>query len=125
MALAAKSLRIDSRGAVSVRVACPASEPGGCSGVLSLETLVRVGGSKRVTRPNRSRKQLIKFGKGSFQVAGGKSTGVRIRLSRKHKLLVGKLTKVEALATINARDAAGNARTTKISLTLKAAKRSR
>jgi hypothetical protein len=110
---------------VSLAISCPASEAGGCSGTVSLATLVKVRPGKGPARRNRARRRRLQLGNGAFQAAGGRSAVVRIRLSRKHRSLLARLPRFAALATIAALDAAGNARTTKLGLTVKAVKRSR
>jgi hypothetical protein len=124
MAVAGSVVKMGSGGAVRVLLSCPASEPGGCAGRLSLETLgrVRVSG---VGISRRLRKRKLKLGKSSFRVAGGRSAVVRIRVSKENQRLVRKLKKVRVLAIIVARDQAENAQTTKRRLTLRAPTRKR
>jgi hypothetical protein len=100
---------VKANGSVSLSLACPASEPGGCLGRLSLETIGGVRAGKKV-----------KLGKSSFRIAGGKSGSVRLRLSKKNRSLVKKLGKVRVIAIVAARDQVGNAATTRKKLTLKA-----
>jgi hypothetical protein len=109
MAVAGKALKVKANGSVSLSLACPASEPGGCLGRLSLETIGGVRAGKKV-----------KLGKSSFRIAGGKSGSVRLRLSKKNRSLVKKLGKVRVIAIVAARDQVGNAATTRKKLTLKA-----
>ena len=111
MAVAGRTARLKSSGAVSLPVSCPASEPGGCAGSLSLETSVQVRAGKR----------KVKLGKSAFRIGGGRNAPVKLRLSRKNRDLVKRLRKVRVLVVINARDQAGNAKTSKQTLTIKAA----
>jgi hypothetical protein len=60
----------------------------------------------------------------AFQVAGGKSVRVVVRLSKKSQRLARKSKKLVVRATIEARDVAGNTGTTNENLTLRAAGRS-
>jgi hypothetical protein len=115
-------VKLDSSGAVLVQLSCPASEPGGCAGILSLETLGAVRVRTVAGGRTRSRKQKVKLGKGSFQLAGGRNAVVKLRLSKKNQRLVRKLKNVRVLAIVAARDTAGNAQTTRKPLTLKVAK---
>jgi hypothetical protein len=109
MALAAKAVKMQTGGVVVVKLSCPASEAGGCAGSLLLET-----------RPTGKRK--VALGKSSFRIPGAKSARVKVRLSKKSQRLVRTLKKLSVYAVVNARDASGNARTTKSRLTLRAAK---
>jgi hypothetical protein len=105
-----------------VPLGCPASEQAGCEGTLLLETVVQVRASAVVARRTVRRKRTVKLGKSSFRVAGGRSAAVKVRLSKKSQQLVRRLEKLRVLATVNARDQAGNAQTTKKPLVLKAAR---
>jgi len=109
MAVAGKALKVKANGSVSLSLACPASEPGGCLGSLSLETVGGVRAGKKV-----------KLGKGSFRIAGGKSGAILLRLSKKNRSLVKKLRKVQVLVIVDARDQVGNKTTSRKKLTLKA-----
>jgi hypothetical protein len=95
---------MDGSGAVTIRLSCPASEAGGCEGTLSLDL---------------SRRRRVKLGQSSFQIAGGGNARVKVRLSKKSRRLVKRLKKIRVAATIEARDHAGNAVTTKRTLTLR------
>jgi hypothetical protein len=112
MAVTARAVKM-SRGAVPVSLSCPASEPRGCEGTIALETL----GPVRVTR---ARKRKVKFGGSSFRVAGGARANVDVHLARRNQLLLRKLGKVRALAIVRARDSAGNAKTIRAILIVKA-----
>jgi hypothetical protein len=110
MTIGGRSAKLSAGGAVSLALRCPASEPGGCSGRVALEAAVKVGDAKR----------KVKLGTGSFKIGGGKNAAVKLRLSKKHRLLVKKLRKVRVIVFINARDQFGNAKTSVKNLTLKA-----
>jgi len=125
MAIASKLLKVGSEGIVRIPLSCPSSEPGGCAGTLSLETLGRVRVTASSSR-KRTRQRKVKLGSSSFRVAGGRTTAVKVRLSRKNRRLVKKLRRVRVRAIVRARDKAGNSATTKKNLTLRAsAKRGR
>jgi hypothetical protein len=110
MTVNGRSVKLKANGSLSLSVSCPASEPGGCLGSLSLETVLQV----------RAGKKKVKLGKGSFRVAGGKSAAVKLRLSKKNRSLVKKLRKIKVLVIIDARDQVGNAKTSSKKLVLKA-----
>jgi VCBS repeat protein/FG-GAP repeat protein len=117
MAVAGKTVTMDRGGAVMLPLSCPASETVGCQGTVSLDAFLRVRSS---AGHSRSALRRVKLGRGSFRVGGGKSAAVKLRLSKKTQRLVRKLKKVRVVAVIDARDHAGNARTTKQALVLKA-----
>jgi hypothetical protein len=130
MTIGAKSARMDAKGWVLVPITCPASEPGGCEGTLSLEALVQVrAGATRegsregsvVARRARPSTRRLALGKTAFRVAGGAGLTVKLRLSRKHQRLVKTLRKLAVTGIVDAHDRTGNRRTTKKTLTLKAA----
>jgi hypothetical protein len=118
MTVAARAVKNDASGAVPVALSCPSSEPGGCTGTLLLETLEKIG-SKGGGRTRR--KKRIKLGQSSFRIAGGRTALLRVRLTASSQRLLRRLRKIRVLATIDARDETGNARTTRVVLVLKAA----
>jgi hypothetical protein len=110
MTIGGKSLKVSSSGSLSLSLACPASEPGGCSGSVALESSVKVGKAKR----------KLKLGTGSFKIGGGKNAAVKLRLSKKNRLVVKKLRKIRVQVIVKARDQVGNAKTSVTYLILKA-----
>jgi hypothetical protein len=110
MTVTGTSVKLKPNGSLSLSVSCPASEPGGCLGSLSLETVIQVRAGKR----------KVKLGKSFFRIAGGKSATVKLRLSKKNRSLVKSLRKVKALVIIDARDQVGNAATSTKKLVLRA-----
>ncbi len=121
MAIAGKTVRVDSKGRVPVRISCPAAETT-CTGKLTLKTKgkVKVSASRK-----RARKRKVTLGRKSFTIAGGKTAKVKVRLSKKNQRLLRKLRTVRVVATAVAHDQASNSQTTKKSLKLKAAKKKR
>ncbi len=113
--LSGKALRLGSSGAVPVPLSCPASERGGCQGMVSLEGSVG----------RAARRKKVKLGKASFRVAGGNHAAITVRLSKKSQRLVKRLGKLRVVAIVDARDQAGNVGTIKKTLTLKAIKTKR
>jgi hypothetical protein len=110
MTVTGTSAKLKANGSLSLSVSCPASEPGGCLGSLSVETVAQV----------RAGKKKVKLGKSSFRIAGGKSAAVKLRLAKKNRSLVKKLRKVKVLVIIEARDQVGNPKTSSKKLLLKA-----
>ncbi len=110
MNVAVKALKLTSNGVVSVPLSCPASEQGGCQGTLSLQAAVG----------RASHRRSVRLGKVSFRIAGGKTATVKVRLSKKCQRLVKKVRRLTMVAIVYASDRAGNAKTTKKTLTLTA-----
>lgn len=119
------TVRVGSNGVVPFTLSCPSSEPGGCTGKVTLKSRgkVRVSTSGADTARKRARKRKVTLGSKSFRIAGGKSAVVKVRLSKKNGRLLRKLRRIRARATVKARDTAGNARTRAKNVTLKAAKK--
>jgi hypothetical protein len=67
-----------------------------------------------------SARRKVRLGRTSFQVDGGETATVSVRLSRKHLRLVRKLKRVRVILTITARDDSGNSRSSKKTMTLRA-----
>jgi hypothetical protein len=112
-----KLARLDSRGIVAISIACPTSEPGGCSGTVTLRTVGRVpatGGARRLAP-----KRPMTLGRRSFELRGGTSGAVRVRLSPKSRRLIRKLRRLRVFVFVDAHDGAGNATTARSALTLK------
>ncbi len=108
MTIAAKLIKVGRSGNVRLGLSCPKTEPGGCGGTIRLETL---SGSK--------------LAGASFRVAGGKTGPLGMRLSTRGRKLLQRSRDLLAAATIHARDEAGNARTEKVKLVLRAPGRKR
>ncbi|KKL09760.1 hypothetical protein LCGC14_2562640, partial [marine sediment metagenome] len=119
------TVRVGSNGVVPFTLSCPSSEPGGCTGKVTLKSRgkVRVSTSGLGTARKRARKRKVTLGSKSFRIAGGKSAVVKVRLSKKNRRLLRKLRRIRARATVKASDTAGNARTRAKNVTLKAAKK--
>jgi predicted NUDIX family NTP pyrophosphohydrolase len=125
MAIVGKTVRMGAGGVVTLALSCPASEAGGCEGALALDAFVRLRASKTSAGRARSRLRRVKLGESSFRIAGGQSAKVNVRVSKRRQRLVRRLKKLRVVATITARDQAGNAQTTKKTLTLKPASTTR
>ena len=86
-----RSVRVNSRGNVPVRIWCPASEA-----YCDVHVRLRTAG--------------IALGSRSVRVAGGRMAVARVRLKRKKRRIVAKLGRVRVRALARTRDAAGNVR---------------
>ncbi|HWK26540.1 MAG TPA: Calx-beta domain-containing protein, partial [Solirubrobacter sp.] len=94
------------KGALAVPVSCPASEPGGCRGTLTLTTVVKKG-RKRVT---------VKLGKAAFTVKPGRTATVSLKVSKAglKRLRKGALKVALAAKGADGRTAAAGGRLTKV-----------
>jgi hypothetical protein len=116
--LAGTALEASLSGIVSVKVSCLAGES--CSGTVRLRTLNAVVAS--LASAAKSKGSILTLATGSFTVAGGKVTTVKLHLSAKARALLARLHVLRARATIVAHDPAGASHTTQIVVTLRVAK---
>ena len=100
--LGAKSLRANKKGAVSFTLACPASEQS-CAITLKLKS-----GNKTVASK-------------TFTVKGGNTKAVSVQLNKDARKLLNKRGSLKVSAVIKATDAAGNAKTTTKTITIRRA----
>ncbi len=117
--LASTALQVSLAGAVSVKVICP-SEESRCSGTVTLRTLGGV--SVPAARASKKKASGLTLATGSFTVAGGKVTAVKLHLSAKARVLLARSRTLRARATLVAHDPAGATHTTQAIVTLRAAK---
>jgi hypothetical protein len=103
---------MDRKGYVAVKVKCPAGEPAGCTGSLTLRTASRVRAS--------AKKRIVTLGKARLKVGAGKTATVKVKLSSRNRKLVRRLRRLKVKVTVRARDQARNARTSVKTLTLRA-----
>jgi hypothetical protein len=116
--LASTALEASLSGIVSVKVSCPAGESS-CTGTVTLRTLNAVLASLASTA--KSKRSIVTLATGSFTVAGGKVTTVKLHLSAKARALLARSHVLRARATIVAHDPAGTSHSTQTVVTLRAA----
>jgi hypothetical protein len=109
-AIASDRLRMSERGFVRVRIDCGAS-PEDCLGVVRLRLRFPADASVAALRT---------VGRSAFQIAAGDEKRVRVRLKRRARRLVRREDKVRVRVVAVVEDAAGNARTLREKLTLRA-----
>ena len=119
--LASTSLTVSPSGRVSVKVTCPAGESR-CSGTITLRTLKAVSAS---ATDHQAKKRILTLAVGSFTVAGGQVTTVKLHLSAKARKLLARAHVLRARATIVARDPPGTTHTRQTIVTLRAPKATR
>jgi hypothetical protein len=116
--LASTYLAVSKTGVLSVKLTCPMDESS-CTGTITLRTLNAF--SAGVTG-QRAGKRIVTLAVGTFTVAGGKVTTVKMHLSHKARTLLAQKHVLRARATIVAHDPASATRTTRTIVTLRAAK---
>jgi phosphodiesterase/alkaline phosphatase D-like protein len=89
-------------GTITVRVACP-EDVANCAGTLTLRTLAAVATSTH----GHSKKSILTLASGSFAIAGGRATRVKLHLSAKARALLARVHRLRAVVTIVAHDNAG------------------
>jgi phosphodiesterase/alkaline phosphatase D-like protein len=122
--LASTSLRESSSGTVNVAVRCPADESS-CTGTVTLRKLrvVRISNAT-ANRSKNSKTTVLTLCTGSFKVAGGKLTTIRLHLSSAARALLAHTRLLYARAAIFARDHAGATHTAQMPVTIRAYRRS-
>jgi hypothetical protein len=113
--LTSRTIIAGRNGTLSLRISCPAGESA-CAGTVSLQTLtaVRTAGS--------TRRRILTLASVSFRVAGGDTTTVHLRLSSFGRRLLARNRQVRLRAVIAAHDAAGLHHTTRLIVTVRAAR---
>ena len=109
-AIASDRLRMSGRGFVRVRIDCGAS-PEDCLGVVRLRLRFPADATVAALRT---------VGRAAFQIAAGDEKRVRLRLKRRARRLVRREGKVRVRVVAIVQDAAGNARTRRAKLALRA-----
>jgi hypothetical protein len=110
-----KALKLDRRRRVAVVLRGPANETAASSGSLGLRTVRRLRAS---AAPRRKR---LALGRKSFSLMPSARKVVRVKLSRKNARRVRARRRLRVVLTVTARDAAGNSRTARKTVSLRAA----
>jgi len=111
-AIASNRLRMSRRGYVRVRIDCSDS-PKDCLGVVRLRLRFPADAATAALRT---------VGRASFEIAAGDSKRVKLRLTRRARRLVRRQGRVRVRVVAVVHDAAGNERTLRKKLTLRAAR---
>ena len=96
-----RSLTMNRKGRVPVRLSCKEDDPKGCPGRLKLK------------------RRSTTLGSAAFSILPGETETVVVRLSRKNRRLVNRLRKVRVVGTATATDTSGNVGTAKRTMTLR------
>jgi outer membrane protein assembly factor BamB len=118
--LASTSLRVSRSGTLSIKVSCPAGESR-CAGTVTLRTLHAVSTSER-HGSKRWKRVILTLAVGSFRVAGGKVTTVKLHLSAAARALLAREHLLRVRATIVAHDVAGTTHVSRRTVTIRLAK---
>ncbi len=118
--LASTSLTMSPSGEIIVKVTCPTGVSR-CKGTVTLRTLnaVTVAYGRGLKK---HRRVILTLAVGSFTVAGGKVTTVKLHLSAAGRALLARTHLLRARATIVAHDATGATHTSQTTVTIRAAK---
>ncbi len=121
--LARTSLTMSPSGEIIVKVTCPTGVSR-CKGTVTLRTLnaVTVAYGRGLKK---HRRVILTLAVGSFTVAGGKGTTVKLHLSAAGRALLARTHLLRARATIVAHDVAGATHTTRTTVTIRAIKATR
>jgi iron transport multicopper oxidase len=115
--LAATALTASAAGTIGVRVSCPAGESN-CAGTLTLRTLIaaHVAG----THSKAPKRTSVTVAEGTFSVAGGRVSTVRLRLSSRGRALLARTHVLRVQATVTSRGPAGATYTAQANITIRA-----
>ena len=116
--LADTALTASASGRIAVKVSCPAGQSS-CAGTIVLRKLVAARAAKGARRETTKYTSLI-IAEGSFTVAGGQVSTIRLRLSRKVRALLARTHVLRAQATIASHDPAGATYTEHTKITIRA-----
>jgi hypothetical protein len=92
------------RRSITLRLSCPASTAGNCTGRTKLTARHRSSGSRSAT--------VVKLGRARFQIAPGKVAKVRVRVTRAGRRLFAGTRRLRGRAASAAHDGAGLSKTT-------------
>lgn len=114
--LAGRTLAASSTGSVSVPVRCR-PEKSTCEGSITLRTLEAVGSNAGARQE--TEKHIVTLARGTFKVAGGKVTVIKLRLAAGIRRLLARTHTLRASATITARAIATTAHTIQTVVTIR------
>ena len=109
--ISAAAVKVTKTGVANIRIGCPATAAGACTGTLALQTAAPVSIA--------AKKKIVKLGSRSFKLAAGKQAFVGVKLNKQGLQLLKKLKRLRVKALANVQDANGAARITQRLLSLK------
>jgi hypothetical protein len=114
--LARLALTANARGAISVRVSCPAGGSS-CTGTITLRTLTAM----RRAGATHAKPTILTLANGSFKVSAGHVTAVKLHLSSRGRALLADLHVLRARATVVVSAPAGATSSARSIVTIRAA----
>ncbi len=111
--LASAALHASSAGYVTLAISCPTGESS-CAGTVTLRT------QGAVVTSALARKSVVSLAAGAFDIPGGQTKVVKLRLSRRARVLLARMHVLKARVTILAHDQAGATHTTEVVVPLRA-----
>jgi CSLREA domain-containing protein len=125
LTVARQAVRLTAKGLAPIKVSCPASAVGGCTGTLTLTTQVKVVSKKTARAHAKLKTKTIALGSVRFVVATGHRATLDVKLAQAARRRVGSARKLAATAVASAHDSRGASKTTRASVTLEPAKASK
>ena len=121
MVFTKKAITMNSKGEIAVPLACPAQEPGPCTGTLILDT------SKKFVLKSAAKKKpkIVRLGSKKFTIPAGTTRNVRIKVATRVRRFVVRRRKLNVKGTARAKDTLGNKRTSTRTMSLRAPARKR
>ena len=117
--LASRALTPSAAGVVGVRVSCPAGESS-CAGTIALRVLISTKAPKGAHSKSPKKPISLIIAEGSFTVAGGAVSTIKLHLSRRARALLARAHALRAEATLASHDPAGATYTAQGSVTIRA-----
>lgn len=108
-----RKLTLDKGGYVRVRVTCPAGEPAGCKGTVTLRS------AKKVKATRGSRAAILTMGSKTYTAKAATTVTVKVKLSTKARTVVRRAKRLKVRLSVTARDQANNGATGARTLTLR------
>jgi hypothetical protein len=109
--ISAAAVKVTKTGVANIRIGCPATAAGACTGTLTLQTAAPVSTA--------AKKKIVKLGSRTFKLGAGKQAFVGVKLNKQGTKLLKKLKRVRAKALADVHDGNGAARITQRLLSLK------
>ena len=109
--ISAAAVKVTKTGVANIRIGCPATAAGSCTGTLTLQTAAPVSTA--------AKKKIVRLGTQAFKLGAGKQAFVGVKLSKQARKLLAKLKRLRVKAIANVHDANGAARITQRLLSLK------
>jgi Ca2+-binding RTX toxin-like protein len=112
MTLPDRKLTLDRRGYIRVHVRCPAGEPAGCTGTVTLRS------ASKIKLPGRARRAILTLGAKAYRAPAAATVTVKVHPSGKARSALRRARRLKVRLTVSARDQANNTATVTKTLTV-------